>query len=238
MNEFPQNKLREWCLRYDINVTNETLVLFSKYSKFMLNYNEKVNLTAIVDPEAVAILHFLDSLLLLNACALSDNASVIDVGSGAGFPGVPLKIVRSDLNLTLLDSLNKRITFLNELSGYLNVGYHTVHARAEEAGRDPVFREQFDFATARAVASLPVLCEYCLPFVRVQGIFAAMKSRSVQAELSKSAAALRELGGCIEEEHSYHLPDGSERMIVIIRKISQTPTKYPRPSAKMAKKPL
>lgn len=233
----PCDQLREWCASYGLAADEQLLNRLDNYAQFLIEYNEKVNLTAITDPAEIAQKHFLDSLLLLAAAKIPEGASLIDVGTGAGFPGVPVRLARPDLHLTLLDSLNKRVVFLRELCTRLDIEADVFHARAEDAAHTAL-REQFDFATARAVASLPVLCEYCLPFVKVGGMFAALKSRSAAEELEASRKALSLLGGRLEEEKVFLLPDSSERRILLIRKISQTPPKYPRPSAKMAKNPL
>ena len=182
----PRDDLRAWCVPFGLDMSDALLDQLDVYAEFLVEYNQKVNLTAITDPAGIAVKHFLDSLLLLAAADIPAGASLIDVGTGAGFPGVPVHLMRDDLHLTLLDSLNKRIGFLQELCQRLNVNASLLHARAEDAGRDPSLREQFDFATARAVASLPVLCEYCLPFVRVGGIFAALKSRNAAEETAPS----------------------------------------------------
>ncbi len=234
----PRDDLRAWCVPFGLDMSDALLDQLDVYAEFLVEYNQKVNLTAITDPVGIAVKHFLDSLLLLAAADIPAGASLIDVGTGAGFPGVPVHLTRDDLHLTLLDSLNKRIVFLQELCQRLNVNASLLHARAEDAGRDPSLREQFDFATARAVASLPVLCEYCLPFVRVGGIFAALKSRNAAEETALAGHALALLGGRAETERSFILPDSSERCILLIRKISHTPPKFPRPAAKMAKSPL
>lgn len=234
----PRDDLRGWCASFGLEVSDTLLGKLDAYAEFLVAYNQKVNLTAITDPAEIAVKHFLDSLLLLAAADIPAGASLIDVGTGAGFPGVPVRLMRGDLHLTLLDSLNKRIVFLRELCQRLEVDASLFHARAEDAGHDPSLREQFDFATARAVASLPVLCEYCLPFVRVGGLFAALKSRGAAEETALAGRALSLLGGRVESERSFHLPDSSERCILLIRKISHTPPKFPRPAAKMAKSPL
>ena len=234
----PRDDLRAWCVPFGLDMSDALLDQLDVYAEFLVEYNQKVNLTGITDPAGIAVKHFLDSLLLLAAADIPAGASLIDVGTGAGFPGVPVHLMRDDLHLTLLDSLNKRIGFLQELCQRLNVNASLLHARAEDAGRDPSLREQFDFATARAVASLPVLCEYCLPFVRVGGIFAALKSRNAAEETALAGHALALLGGRAETERSFILPDSSERCILLIRKISHTPPKFPRPAAKMAKSPL
>lgn len=234
----PTDKLKDWAAAYGLSLEPPVLEKLDEYAEFLAAYNEKVNLTAITDPEEIARKHFLDSLLLAAAEPLAPGARLADVGTGAGFPGVPLKLLRPDLSLTLLDSLRKRIVFLQELSQRLNLSYETLHLRAEDAGRQPALREQFDVVTARAVASLPVLCEYCLPLAKVGGVFAALKSRGVEEELEAAGRAVSLLGGKLVGVRRFQLPIEGERAIVIIKKISQTPPKYPRPSAKMAKSPL
>ena len=211
---------------------------FAQYAQLLDEWNQKMNLTAITEPHEVAAKHFLDSLLLLKAVEIPQNASLIDVGTGAGFPGVPVKIARPDLAVTLLDSLNKRIGFLTALSAALGQHNTMIHGRAEELGQHPSHREQYFLATARAVAPLWVLCEYCLPFVRVGGVFAALKGGAVEREADQAASALVCLGGGLEEIRGFTLPDGSARSIVVIRKRSQTPPKYPRSFAKITKTPL
>lgn len=234
----PSDELRAWSAAYGITLTDRELELFEKYADFLVEYNAKVNLTAITQPQEIAEKHFLDSLLLLAAVQPEKGARIIDVGTGAGFPGVPVKIVRPDMQLTLLDSLNKRLVFLGQLAQKLGLEWQEVHARAEEAGRQNVYRENFDIATARAVAPLSVLCEYCLPFVRIGGIFIALKSRGAQTEIGDANRAISLLGGKLREVRTYTLPQQGERSLIIVEKISQTSSKYPRPSAKMAKSPL
>ena len=211
---------------------------FDRYLTLLLDWNTRINLTAITQPEEVAVRHFADSLTLLKSVELPEGGKIIDVGTGAGFPGVPAKIMRPDVSLTLLDSLQKRLNFLGELLDCLGLEAHRLHARAEEGGRNPKLREQFDVATARAVASLPALCEYCLPFVKVGGVFAAMKGPSAPEELEQSRNALQLLGGEVEDVKQFRLSDESTRLVVVVRKISQTPPKYPRMGTKIAKSPL
>ena len=217
-------------------LTARQLEQFDQYAQFLVEYNEKVNLTAITDPEGIEVKHFLDSLMLLKAVELPEGASVIDVGTGAGFPSVPAKIVRDDLRLTLLDGLNKRIVFLGELSRRLGQENIALHARAEEAARGEL-REQFDLATARAVADLRVLAEYCLPFVKVGGLFLAMKGESAADEVQEAQNALRQLGAQVERLYEYPVADAIHR-VVVIRKTRPTPARYPRPFAKIKKAPL
>lgn len=231
-------KLREYSAAIGVELTGQQLEQFDRYAQLLVEWNEKINLTAITEPGEIVIKHFVDSLLLLTAAQPAQGASVIDIGTGAGFPGVPVKIARPDLQLTLLDSLNKRILFLQELSQQLGQDNACFHLRAEDGARQTPLREQFDLASARAVAHLRELSEYCLPYVRVGGIFAALKGGEVQEELEQSRKAIATLGGKLERICPYTLPDGSKRSILLIKKISQTSTKYPRPRAKMLKNPL
>ena len=203
------------------------------YARLLVEWNEKMNLTAITEPNAIVIKHFVDSL----------TVALVDVGTGAGFPGVPLALYRDDIQLTLLDSLNKRLLFLKEVCTALGLPATLVHARAEEAGRQPAYRERFDVATARAVAALPTLCEYCLPLVKPHGRFIAMKGPDGDQEGRKAREAIRLLGGELAQTVSLSLPaptgeEREERRLLMIDKIHPTPTKYPRPSAKIAKQPL
>lgn len=218
-------------------LTREQLGRFAIYQSMLLEWNQKMNLTAITQPEEIAAKHFLDSLMLLKALDIPRGATLIDVGTGAGFPGVAIKITRPDLHITLLDSLQKRIRFLSELSAALEQENQVLHGRAEELARVGVHREAYDIATARAVAALPVLCEYCLPFVKPGGYFLAMKGPSARQELAAAEGAIQELGGAARPPFPYHLP-GSNRAICIIRKTSQTPAIFPRKSHKIAKAPL
>ncbi|MDE6677507.1 MAG: 16S rRNA (guanine(527)-N(7))-methyltransferase RsmG [Ruminococcus sp.] len=205
------------------------------YAEFLVEYNKNVNLTAITDPEEILYKHFIDSILLEKYADIPENASLIDVGTGAGFPSVPLKLFRPDINITLLDSLNKRITFLKMLCEKLGINAEFVHERAEIVGKNPDFREKFDVACARAVANMSVLSEMCLPFVKVNGVFTAMKGLS--ENISDGNNAVRLLGGEVSEESVYKVY-GEDRKIVIVKKISHTPTKYPRNSGQIKKKPL
>lgn len=231
-------QLQRECGEMGIDITQEQMEKLDRYAEVLMEWNEKMNLTAIKKPEEIVTKHFVDSLTLLRALDLAEGARLIDVGTGAGFPSVPLKVLRPDLRLTLLDSLNKRITFLSALSGELGQENLCVHARAEEAGQNPAYRQQYEVATARAVAHLRDLMEYCLPLVKVNGVFAAMKSGEIDVELAEAQKAVKLLGGSVEKIHRFTLPDGSARSIVLVRKISQTSPKYPRPHAKIAKMPL
>lgn len=229
--------LRDQAANYGITLEPDVLQKLDVYAELLVDWNQRMNLTAITEPQEIVIKHFLDSLLLTAVTEIPQNGSLVDVGTGAGFPGVPVKILRPDLELTLLDSLNKRLIFLEALCDQLGISAQRVHARAEEAGRGAL-RERFDLATARAVAPLSQLCEYCLPLVRVGGRFVALKGPDVEQEARQSEKAIALLGGKLLEIRRLELSDGSSRSFVMIEKISQTPSKYPRQSAKIAKQPL
>ena len=210
---------------------------FNTYYHELIDYNQKVNLTAITDEEEVYIKHFFDSCLAHSV--IPQKAKVVDIGTGAGFPGVPLKIVRNDIDLHLVDSLNKRIIFLNELMSRLNLDYQTYHARAEEFCTNLNNREKFDISVSRAVAKLNTLAEYCLPLVKVGGKFIAYKSCDIDDEIADSLNAIKILGGEIEEIKKFTLPNNiGTRSLIIIKKIKKTPNKYPRNKNLPKLKPL
>lgn len=229
---------REYARGYGIEVTREQEEQFRVYAGLLTEWNEKMNLTAITDPEGIAAKHFLDSALLLKAFSPAQGESVLDVGTGAGFPGVPLKILRPDLRLTLLDSLNKRLVFLEALLKGLGLCAELVHARAEEAARQPKYREKFGFAAARAVAAMPVLCEYCLPFLKLDGVFAAMKGRVSPGEDGGARKAAAVLACRVAEVKEYALPAGDARSVYLFRRTGPIPALYPRHGSKIAKQPL
>ncbi|MCI7767078.1 MAG: 16S rRNA (guanine(527)-N(7))-methyltransferase RsmG [Oscillospiraceae bacterium] len=235
MTILPYNEITALFEKSGMNITEEQYALLDKYADLLVEYNKVMNLTGITDPMGISEKHFLDSLLVFKLADIPENASVIDVGTGAGFPGVPMKLYRPDLDVTLLDSLNKRINFLEAVSRD-TLPMTCVHARAEEGGRKTELRERFDIAAARAVAALPVLAEYCLPYVKVGGSFIAMKGPSEDISLGKNAVKL--LGGEISDIIDYSLPSGDKRVMVIIKKISPTPTKYPRNGGQISKKNL
>ena len=210
-----------------------------RYGLALIEKNKVMNLTGITDPHDVATLHMLDCAPLLD-CARLEGKTLIDVGTGAGFPGMVLKILVPTLNVTLFDSLQKRLDWLDEVAADLGLsGVTTVHGRAEEAGMDRAFREQFDFVTARAVADLRLLCELCLPFVKVGGRFLAMKSVDSGDELDRAQAAIETLGGKLAGTYDYQIPHTAVRhRVVVIDKTAPTPSGYPRRWAKMQKSPL
>lgn len=236
------NKLRDqfqsFAKQFGIKIDDAMVMKFEYYSEFLQEWNKKMNLTAIRDPEQIIIKHFIDSLLLIPSITIGSQEKIIDIGTGAGFPGVPVKIVRPDVELTLLDSLNKRLLFLAELLRKFQFSANLLHMRAEEGATRPELREQFSIVTSRAVAALPSLCEYCLPYAEIGGMFAAMKGPDALQEIERSEHAIEELGGKLVDVKKYVLPDGSNRSIVLIKKINNTPKQYPRRGTKIAKNPL
>ena len=239
IEEVLENSKNEIC----VPLSAETITSFRKYAEMLKEKNKVMNLTSITDDEGIAMKHFIDSLtiapIITQERGERKSVSLIDVGTGAGFPGIPLKINDGRISLCLLDSLAKRLGFLEEVVKELGLEDVTfVHARAEDAGRDPKRREKYDIATARAVASLPVLCEYCLPFVKKGGCFIAMKGK-LEEELESGRKAIALLGGEIEEVKEFTLPGTDiNRTIVVIRKVKPTPKSYPRQAGKPSKNPL
>ena len=217
---------------------DNALERLDKYADLLVETNKSLNLTAITDPDEIVYKHFIDSLSLLTCVEIKNGAKVIDVGTGAGFPGVVLLIARPDLKITLLDGTNKRLVFIKKVLDEIGLEAEIVHMRAELAGKDINYREKFDLVTARAVANLNTLAEYCMPFVKVGGIFAPMKSAKTEEEVSAAKGAIKTLGGKIEEIKPLNVANCGERYVIITEKISQTPPKYPRASAQISKKPL
>lgn len=227
---------KELKLDIDDNMYNR----FARFKELLLEWNEKINLTGITDDNEIMIKHFLDSLTCILTGVIKQDSKVIDVGTGAGFPGIPLKIYYEDLKLTLLDSLNKRIKYLETVSddiGLRNV--ELIHGRAEDFGSKKEYREAFDIAVARAVADLSVLSEYCLPFVKVNGYFIAQKGPETNEEIMKSQKAIETLGGKIVDNIVIKLPFSHiNHSLVLIKKVKETPRKYPRKAGTPSKKPL
>ena len=226
--------LQNYIKDYKITLTENQYEQFQKYFELLAEWNEKMNLTAITDESGVALKHFTDSLSLLNFVDIPQNSSLADVGTGAGFPGVVLKIARPDIKITLIDSLNKRLVFLGEVCAQLGIEAELIHSRAEDGARDEKLRESFDFAVSRAVARMNVLSEYCLPYVKVGGAFCAMKGAQANEEFKESLNAINTLGGKLENKYFFELPEnGGERAIAVVRKVKNTPQKYPRQSGKI-----
>lgn len=231
-----KERLRSLALQSGIELDQTALDRFDTYAELLVEWNGKMNLTAITEPEEIEVKHFLDCLMLPKYFDLSNTKTVIDVGAGAGFPSVPLLIYNPDLCLTMMDAINKRLTFLDTAIHAIELEANLVHARAEDSGQDKNYREMFDLATARAVAPMNVLAEYCLPFVKVGGYFVALKGSNDDTEQAKDAIAT--LGGEVVSNVSYKLNGTEPRSIVVVKKISQTPTQFPRKAKKISAKPL
>lgn len=221
-----------------ITLSEIQLKQFYNYMNLLIEWNKKINLTAITEPNEIILKHFVDSLTISKY--ISDGTRVVDVGTGAGFPGIPLKIYRQDIEITLLDSLQKRINFLDEVIRELNLEkIETIHSRVEDFGKDKKYREKFDIATSRAVANLATLSEYLLPLVKIGGKVISMKGSLIEEELENSKNAIKILGGKIEKVDEFNLPNSDiSRNIVLIDKIKETPNKYPRKAGEPSKKPL
>ena len=223
-----------------VELTGGQLKQFEKYYYLLVKTNKKLNLTSIVEEREVALKHFVDSLTCLKAVSFEEGMSLLDVGTGAGFPGLPLKICRPESRVTLVESLEKKVSFLKEV--ILELGLEKIvvlRARAEELGRDKSHREKYDRVVARAVAELTVLAEYCLPVVKVGGYFLAMKGPKVDEEMAAARNAVEILGGEVEKNINFKLPVlGDERNLVLVKKVRTTPEKYPRRPGAPLKKPL
>ena len=221
-----------------VELNDEALGRFDMLAELLIEQNKTMNLTAITDPNEVVIKHFADSISLFSAVIPEEKAKILDLGTGAGFPGIPLLITRPDIPLTMVDSTAKKLRYVADTVEKLGLDAEVLHARAEEAGKNPEYREQYDIVCSRAVAALNVLSEYCLPFVKVGGVFVAMKGAKAEEEITDAKKAIGILGGKIVDKKTFTLSDGGERTLIIIKKISQTSPKYPRVSAQISKKPL
>lgn len=221
-----------------IDITNQQAEKFYLYTNTLLEWNEKINLTAITEKNEIIKKHFIDSLTINKY--IDENASIIDVGTGAGFPGIPLKIIRDDVDVTLLDALNKRINFLNEVIEQNELtNIETIHARAEEAGKNKKLREGFDITTSRAVAPLNILVEYLLPLTKIGGKCICMKGSNAKEEIENSKNAINILGGKLENIEELELPNSDiKRTIIVIKKEKNTPSKYPRKAGTPSKMPI
>lgn len=224
--------------KLDIKLNVEQLEKFYKYMGLLIEWNEKMNLTAITEPNEIILKHFVDSLTILKE--ISNNSKVVDVGTGAGFPGIPLSIANESLKITLVDSLNKRLIFLQEVIEKLELkNVEIIHSRAEDFGQNKKYRENFDFATSRAVANLSTLSEYLIPLVKINGKCICMKASDVEEEINQAKNAINVLGGTIEKIEEFKLPESDiGRTIIIINKQKNTPTKYPRKAGTPSKEPI
>ena len=232
------NSLKE----FHITLTNQQFHQFQSYYELMLEWNSFMNLTAITEMDEVIMKHFVDSVSLIQAVPdlAEKEYSLIDVGTGAGFPGIPLKIVFPDLKITLLDSLNKRVKFLNQVILDLSLdGIDAVHGRAEDLAQQETYREQFDLCVSRAVANLSTLSEYCLPFVKENGYFISYKSEKITEEYEQAKKAIKTLGGSFDHQVEFHLPQSDiYRNLFMIQKVNHTPKKYPRKAGLPSKEPI
>lgn len=224
--------------KFNLTVSDETFIRLDRYAEMLVETNKSFNLTAITEPCDVTVKHFADCLSIFAFADIPENAKLIDVGTGAGFPGLVIKLFRPDIDVTFLDSTRKKLGFIDSVLKETGMTGETVHLRAEEAAVLPKYRERFDFATARAVAALPVLSEYCLPFVKVGGEFISMKSAESSEEIKSAEAAVKILGGEISGDNVFNLVENMPRRIITVKKKSQTPTRYPRKTAQIAKKAL
>lgn len=233
-----QQKLNELSQKINIQLEEKQINQFYTYMNLLLQWNEKINLTAITDPNEIILKHFIDSMTIMSY--LEKNKNIVDVGTGGGFPGIPVKIVNEKINMTLLDSLNKRINVLKEIINTLNLdNISAIHARVEEFGQNKENREKFDIATSRAVAKLNILSEYMLPLVKVGGKCICMKGPDIEVEIEESKKAIELLGGKIDEIKKFTLPESNlERTIIVISKIKHTANKYPRKPGMPAKEPI
>lgn len=231
-------KIKDFSKEIGVQLKEKQIDQFYTYMELLLEWNEKINLTAITEPEEIIQKHFIDSITISKY--IEDNKKMIDVGTGAGFPGIPLKIIREDIDILLLDSLNKRIHFLDEVIEKLKLSHiQTIHARVEEFGKNKNYRESFDIATSRAVANMSTLSEYLIPLVKVGGICIGMKGADVEEEVQQSKKAISILGGEFEKIEKFTLPKSDiGRSIILITKVKNTPSKYPRKPGTPGKEPL
>lgn len=240
MDNYNIGKFKESLNSLNINLNNNQIEKFVRYYEILIEWNKVMNLTGITEFDEVITKHFIDSLAIVKAFDMSDIKTVIDVGTGAGFPGIPLKIAFPELRVTLLDSLNKRIKFLDEVISDLNLdGIKTIHGRAEDFSQKPEYREKYDLCVSRAVANLAVLSEYCMPYVKINGYFVPYKSDKIDDELENSEKAIKVLGGKIMDSVKIVLPNTDiERLFVVINKKKTTARKYPRKAGIPAKEPI
>ncbi len=227
------------CFRLGVKIDDYQVSQFFKYMELLISWNEKFNLTAITEPNEILLKHFADSLSLIPFIDI-ENKNIIDVGTGAGFPGIPIKIAVPSVKITLLDSLNKRINFLQNVVSEISLeNVSCIHLRAEDGGKNPDFREKFDICVSRAVADLAVLSEYSLPFVKVGGVFVSLKGPDSDAEIDRALTAIHTLGGKVDSVKKIEIPfTDIVHTLIMIKKVRQTPVIYPRKSGKISKNPI
>lgn len=223
---------------FDIVLSDEAIFRFDEYAQKLVDYNEKVNLTAITSPDDIVMKHFADSLALFHFSKIKSGDTIADVGTGAGFPSVPLLINCPELKITMFDAVNKKLDFIRFILSELGLNANVVHIRAEEAGKKQEYREKFDYVTARAVAELRVLSEFCLPLVKPGGFFLSMKGAVSEEEKQNGFTACEKLGAKVYDDIFYHIHNGDQRNLIVIKKISQLSSKYPRNMSQISKKPL
>ena len=231
--------LSDYCKKIELDITDTQLQQFDDYYRFLVKKNKVMNLTTIIEKEDVVLKHFIDSIYIMKYTDF-DEKKVIDIGTGAGFPGIPLKILRPDIKVTLVDSLNKRINFLNEVIEKLNLeDIVTVHSRIEDFGKNKSYREKFDYVTARAVANLAVLSEYLIPIAKIGGKCVCMKGSNVEEEIESGKKAINVLGGKLERVDEFKLPDSDiSRNVIVLSKVKNTPVRFPRKAGMPSKEPL
>lgn len=237
MNDEFLSALTNALKQLELAVSDDVTKKFGQYADILTEKSKLFNLTAITEQSEIAVKHFADSLSVLSFVDIKEGATVADIGTGAGFPGVPLFIARGDLDITLIDSTDKKLRFIKEACDEIGLNVNTKHIRAEEAGKNPLYRDKFDFVLSRAVANLSVLSEYCLPLVKPGGAFISYKGEA-ETELKDALGAIAKLSGKVEAVFEYKLSDFSKKTLIVIRKISQTSPKYPRASTQISKKPL
>lgn len=239
MNQEEFKKLMNfYANKINIMFTEEQIIKFYKYMNLLIEWNKKINLTSIEEPKEIILKHFIDSLTINSY--IEDNQTLVDVGTGAGFPGIPIKIYKSNVKIVLVDSLNKRINFLNEVIKELNLkDIETVHSRVEDFGKNSKYRESFDIVTARAVSNLAVLSEYLVPLTKIGGNCLCMKGNEIEEECNNAKNAIKILGGKISKIDTFKLPESDiSRNIIVVQKTNKTPNKYPRKAGIPSKEPL
>lgn len=223
---------------FGVELSDEQIIMFDNYAKTLFSYNQKVNLTAITEPDDIVVKHFADSMALIKYSPCELKGTLADVGTGAGFPGMPLLICCPGLKVTFFDAVNKKLDFIRLVLSELGLDADVIHSRAEDAGKLPQYREQFDFATARAVAQLRILSEFCIPLIKKGGFFISMKGSVSEEEKTFGISAFKKVGAELYDDIFYNIHNGDDRNIIIAKKVSHISSKYPRNMSQISKKPL